>query len=276
MENEERYIRFFKLNQEGKEYILSISIYENALRLSCQENKAKSGSYYETDFTLDELIKMNRYFTIMSSIYEAQNELTKAIEKQKVGIEIGQNLLNIVFYLIIGTDNVLLKLPLVKRDNSYKRIKFPEEQEPFTGDIKLKYKGNYPEDENRIINLEKYNQDLLKSQNELIEDVQNLMNLTEELQKETSFLFEENSKLNTRLKKIQKENNDRNMEVNSLKEEEQILNDENIKLKNYNAELEKILLHKKYNAAIPAIHTEWLLVYSHSAMYPSVTAIMTI
>ena len=179
MQNEERYIRFFKLNQEGKEYILSISIYENALRLSCQENKAKSGSYYETDFTLDELIKINRYFTIMSSIYEAQNELTKAIEKQKVGIEIGQNLLNIVFYLIIGTDNVLLKLPLVKRDNSYKRIKFPEEQEPFTGDIKLKYKGNYPEDENRIINLEKYNQDLLKSQNELIEDVQNLMNLTE-------------------------------------------------------------------------------------------------
>ena len=247
MEKEERYIRFFKLNQEGKEYILSISIYENALRLSCQENKAKSGSYYETDFTLDELIEINRYFTIMSSIYEAQNELTKAIEKQKVGIEIGQNLLNIVFYLIIGTDNVLLKLPLVKRDNSYKRIKFPEEQEPFTGDIKLKYKGNYPEDENRIINLEKYNKDLLKSQNELIEDVQNLMNLTEELQKETSFLFEENSKLNTRLIKIQKENNDRNMEVNSLKEEEQILNDENIKLKNYNAELEKILLHKKEN-----------------------------
>ena len=35
------------------------------------------------------------------------------------------------------------------------------------------------------------------------------------------------------------------MEVQSLKEEEQILNDENIKLKNYNTDLEKLLSQKK-------------------------------
>ena len=247
MEYQEDYMKFFKLNQDGKEYILSISIFEDYIRLSCQENIGKSGNYYETDFSLNDLTDINRYFLIMSSIYEAQNELVKAVEKQKVGVEIGQNLLNILFYLIIGTDNVILKLPLAKRDKAYKRIKAPEEQEPFTGDIHLKNKGNYPEDENRIINIEKYNEDLKQSQTGLINDMQNLMDITEKLKKETSYLYEENAKLNTRLKKIQKDNYERNVEVNSLKEEEQMLNDENIKLKNYNSDLEQLLKQKKDN-----------------------------
>ena len=247
MEYQDNYAKFFKLNQDRKEYILSISIYEDYIRLSCQENIGKSGNYYETDFNLNDLTEINRYFLIMTSIYEAQNELIKAIEKQKVGLELGNNLLNVLFYLIIGTDNIILKLPLAKRDKAYNRINFPEEQEPFTGDIHLKNKGNYPEDENRIINIEKCNQDLKESQNGLIDDLQNLLDITEKLKKETSFLYEENAKLNTRLRKIQKENFERNLEVSNLKEEEQLLNDENIKLRNYNTDLEKQLNQKKEN-----------------------------
>ena len=247
MEYEEVNIRFFKLNQDGKEYILSISIYEDCIRLTCQENKGISGNYYETNYTLNELCEINRFFFIMNSLYEAQNELIKAIEKQKIGIELGQNSLNLIFYLIIGTDNILLKLPLAKRDKSYKRVRIPEDQEPFTGDVHLKNKGNYPEDERRIITLEKYNDQLKQSQSALIDGVQNLMDVTEKLKKETSILYEENSKLNTRLKAIQKENFERNLEVDNLKKEEQILNEESIKLKNYNNELEKLLAQKKEN-----------------------------
>ena len=247
MDYEEIDTKFFKLNQEGKEYILSISIYRDCVRLSCQENIGKSGNYYETDFTLNDLSEINRYFLIISSIHEAQNELIKAIEKQKVGVENKKNLINIVFYLIIGTDKISLKLPLAKRDKAYKRIQFPEEQEGFTGKFQLKNRGNYPEDEKRINNLEKYDQNLKESQYGLINDMQNLIDVTEKLIKETNYLYEENAKLNTRLKKIQKENYDRNLEVDSLKEEEQILNDENIKLKNYNTDLEILLKQKKDN-----------------------------
>ena len=247
MEYEEINIRFFKLNQDGKEYILSLSIYEDCIRLTCQENKGISGNYYETNYTLNELCEINRFFFIMNSLYEAQNELIKAIEKQKIGIELGQNSLNLIFYLIIGTDNILLKLPLAKRDKSYKRVRIPEDQEPFTGDVHLKNKGNYPEDERRIITLEKYNDQLKQSQSALIDGVQNLMDVTEKLKKETSILYEENSKLNTRLKAIQQENFERNLEVDNLKKEEQILNEESIKLKNYNNELEKLLAQKKEN-----------------------------
>ena len=247
MDYEEIDTKFFKLNQEGKEYILSISIYRDCVRLSCQENIGKAGNYYETDFTLNDLSEINRYFLIISSIHEAQNELIKAIEKQKVGVENKKNLINIVFYLIIGTDKISLKLPLAKRDKAYKRIQFPEEQEGFTGKFQLKNRGNYPEDEKRINNLEKYDQNLKESQYGLINDMQNLIDVTEKLIKETNYLYEENAKLNTRLKKIQKENYDRNLEVDSLKEEEQILNDENIKLKNYNTDLEILLKQKKDN-----------------------------
>ena len=247
MDYEEINTKFFKLNQEGKEYILSISIYEDYIRLTCQENIRKLGNYYETSYTLNELCEINRFFFIMNSLYEAQNELIKAIEKQKIGIEIGQNTLNLIFYLIIGTDNILLKLPLAKRDKSYQRVKIPEEQEPFTGDIRLKNKGNYPEDERRINTLEKYNEQLKQSQKALIDGVQNLMDVTEKLKKETSVLNEENAKLNARLKEIQKENFERNLEVDTLKQEEQMLNEESIKLRNYNTELEKLLAQKKEN-----------------------------
>ena len=247
MDYEETNPKFFKLNQEGKEYILSTSIYENYIKLTCQENIGRAGNYYETNYTLNELCEINRFFFIMNSLYEAQNELIKAIEKQKIGIEIGQNTLNLIFYLIIGTDNILLKLPLAQRDKSYQRVTIPEEQEPFTGDIQLKNKGNYPEDERRINTLEKYNDELKQSQTALIDGVQNLMDATEKLKKETSILYEENAKLNTRLKEIQKENFERNLEVNNLKQEEQMLNEESIKLKNYNTELEKLLIQKKEN-----------------------------
>ena len=247
MDYEEINPKFFKLNQEGKEYILSTSIYENYIKLTCQENIGRSGNYYETNYTLNELCEINRFFFIMNSLYEAQNELIKAIEKQKIGIEIGQNTLNLIFYLIIGTDNILLKLPLAQRDKSYQRVTIPEEQEPFTGDIQLKNKGNYPEDERRINTLEKYNDELKQSQTALIDGVQNLMDVTEKLKKETNILYEENAKLNTRLKEIQKENFERNLEVDTLKKEEQMLNEESIKLKNYNTELEKLLIQKKEN-----------------------------
>ena len=249
MEYEETDEKIFKLNQDGKEYILSICIFGDCVRVSCQENLGKDGNFYETDFSLEDLSGINRYFILMSSINEAQNELIKAIEKQQVGIEHNPNLIKIIFYITIGTDNINFKLPLTKKDAIFKKIKTPEEQVPFTGMIQLKNKGNYPQDEERIIELEKKNAQLIGSQRDLISDVKNLLDVTQKLINESNLLYEENAKLNARLQKIQKENFERNLEVEVLKDEEQSLNDENIKLKNYNADLERLLQQKRENLA---------------------------
>ena len=239
--------RIFKLRQEGKEYIISLSIIEEFVRISGQEYLGKESNFYETEFSLADLSSINRYFLIMNSIQEAQNELIKAIEKQKVGIEFNKDVLKIIFYIVIGTDKIIFKLPLARRDNIYKRIKKPEEQEPFSGTIQLKNRGNYPEDEQRISILEKNNEQLKISQYNLITDIQKLLELSEKLKKEINLLNEENAKLGVRLQQIQKENYERNIEVDVLKDEEQALNEENIKLRNYNEDLEKVLDQKKEN-----------------------------
>ena len=242
----ERDTRIFKLKQDGKEYILSLSIVEYFVRISGQENIEKEGNFFESDFSLEDLSKINRYFIIMHSIEEAQIELIKAIEKQKVGIETGNNILKIIFYMAIGTDNIIVKIPLTKKDFKFNIIKNPEEIEPFNGNL-VKNRGNYPEDEKRITFLEKNSENLKKSQYNIMTEIQKLLSITEKLKKETNLLFEENAKLNVRLQFIKKENFERNLEVEALKEEEHALYSENIKLQNYNKDLEKILAQKKEN-----------------------------
>ena len=90
----------------------------------------------------------------MHSIEEAKIELIKATEKQKVGIEAGNNVLTIIFYMAIGIDNIIVKIPFTKRDFKNNIIKNPTETEPFNGSL-VKNRGNYPEDEKRISFLEK-------------------------------------------------------------------------------------------------------------------------
>jgi hypothetical protein len=97
MDYEEEDIRIFKLKQDNKDYILSISIFRNCIRLSFQEYLMKDSNFYESDFSMEDLSSINRYFLIISSIKEAQNELIKAIEKQQVGIEHNLNLIKIIF-----------------------------------------------------------------------------------------------------------------------------------------------------------------------------------
>ena len=239
--------RTFKLRQDGREYILSIAIINDSVSISGQENIGKEGNFYETEFSIKDLCSINRYFLIMSSIQEARDELIKAIEKQKVGIENSINFLKIIFYMAIGTDKIIVKLPLAKTNNLYKRIKNPEEQEPFTGTIQLKNRGNYPQDEYRINVLEKKNENLKISQYNLITDIQKLLDISQQLKKEANFLYEEKAKLGARLQQIQKENYETNLEVEALKEEEQALIEENNQLVNYNEDLEKVFARKKEN-----------------------------
>ena len=122
----------FKLNQDGREFIISFTIIRDFIRISAQESIGKDANFYETDYSLKDLCEINRYFIIMSSIREAQNELVKFIEKQKVGVEYNVNLLKLLFYISIGTDNICIKIPLTKKENEERIIKAPEEQEPFS------------------------------------------------------------------------------------------------------------------------------------------------
>ena len=61
--------------------------------------------------------------------------------------------------------------------------------------------------------------------------MEKLLIINEQLKKESNLLSEENAKLNVRLQNIQKEAFETNLKIEALKEEEQALNEENIKPK---------------------------------------------
>ena len=191
-------------------------------------------------------IKSNISKSVNKKYEPHQNYTSLPAKTVKVGIETGNNILKIIFYMAIGTDNIIVKIPLTKKDFKFNIIKNPEEIEPFNGNL-VKNRGNYPEDEKRITFLEKNSENLKKSQYNIMTEIQKLLSITEKLKKETNLLFEENAKLNVRLQFIKKENFERNLEVEALKEEEHALYSENIKLQNYNKDLEKILAQKKEN-----------------------------
>ena len=68
MDYEEAGTRIFKLKQDGRDYILSISIFRNCVRLSFQEYLGKDSNFYESDFSMEDLSSINRFFLIISSI----------------------------------------------------------------------------------------------------------------------------------------------------------------------------------------------------------------
>ena len=232
MEPEEN-TKAYKLTQDDKDYIATLGIIQTFLHVTCQENIGINDKFYEANFSLEELTKISRFFKLTISIFEAQIELEKAIEKQQIGLEISGDLLNLIFYMTIGTDKIFLKLPLKKSDNIYKKFRNAEEQVILKGQLNLKNRGgNYPFDEQRINTIDSIKNDLVISQEGLICDIRRLLSVTDKLLKDTNFLSEENAKLQVRLKKIRLENEERSEEIKNLLSEEKLLKNDNNNLNN--------------------------------------------
>ena len=245
MEPEEN-TKAYKLTQDGKDYIVTLGIIQTFLHVTCQESIGINDKFYESNFSLEELIKISRFFKLTISIFEAQIELEKAIEKQQIGLEISNDLLLLIFYMTIGTDKIFLKLPLKKSDNIYKKFRNAEEQIILKGQLNLKNRGgNYPFDEQRINTIDSIKNDLVISQEGLICDIRRLLSVTDKLLKDTNFLSEENAKLQVRLNKIRKENQERCEEIKFLLNEEKMLIEDNKQLNNDNKILENKLNQKQ-------------------------------
>lgn len=245
METEEN-TKAYKLSQDGHDYIATLGIIQTFLHVTCQENIGINDNFYEATFSLDELVKISRFFLLTTSIFEAQVELEKAIEKQQVGLEATNDTFQLIFYMTIGTDKIFLKLPLKKSDNVYKKFRNAEEQVILKGQLNMQGRGgNYPFDEQRINIIDSIKNDLVISQEGLVCDIRRLLSLTDKLLKDTSFLSEENAKLQVRLNKIRKENNDRSNEIDELIAERKILTEENQQLLGETKDLENKLNSKK-------------------------------
>lgn len=242
--DEEENMQSYQLNQGENEYILTTGLVDGNIRLTCQENISLTGPYYANDFSLEQLCSIHKYFNLISTIQEAQYELNKAIERQRVGIRKENDLLNVIFYLHVGTDKINLTLPLKKQDNLYKVVE-NENQPQFVTKLNLLNRGTYPRDEQRIIKLEGDNYDIKKNQKSLNTDIENILELSKQLINRTYFLKEDNAKLRERLRQIKEEIASRKEEISDLKSEDMELRQENNKLNTDIQRLEKMLQEKE-------------------------------
>ena len=124
MEEAQEYnIQTYELNQGEKDYILTTGLVNDNIRITCRDHIELTGPFYLNEFSLSDLSSKNKYFLLSDSIESAQNEINKAIERQKCGVQQEGNILKVIIYLIIGTEQSNLNLSLLKHDGPFNQLR---------------------------------------------------------------------------------------------------------------------------------------------------------
>ena len=244
-DNQEYNIQKYELNQEGNDYILTTGLINDNIKITCRDQKELTRTYYTNQFSLSDLSSKNIYFKLCESIEAAQIEINKAIERQKCGVKEEGNIIIVFIYFTIGTDRTNLSLKLLKQEDELYQIK--QEQPNYIGKSNLENRLNYPQDEQRLKNLEETSIGFKNTQDELHQQLEQLIQQSMQLINETYFLQEDNAKLKERIKIIRTDNTLRKDDLIKLRNENRILKEENVKLNNDNSILEQKLKNKQEN-----------------------------
>ena len=114
----ERNITRYQLQQsDNKTYILTTSLINDKLKLSCQDSNSQT---YIGAFTILDLLNISKYFNTTTSVEQIQKYLNGIIEKQRV--EIYQDDINIKIILhLINNDSISIPLnkKIVNSNNYY-------------------------------------------------------------------------------------------------------------------------------------------------------------
>ena len=168
----------YNVEGEDSQYNFKISLVDNKINLQLTEiAENHHGRNYEGEFTLEELRLINRVFHLTNTIYEAQEEFKKAVERQKIALSENEAYVNIMFHMVLGTDNspFVIALP---RNESARIMKLEQD----TDMLKL-------ERDNLLDKLEiikRNTNEIMQYTDELEEDNDNLKNMAKKIQEEMS------------------------------------------------------------------------------------------
>ena len=116
----ERNITRYHLEQsDNKSYILTTSLINDKLKLTCQD---LSGQTFIGEFTLMDLLNLSKYFKTTRSVAQVQQYLNGIIEKQRVEIYQDEVCIKVILHLI---NNDRINIPLTKKiinTNNYYNI----------------------------------------------------------------------------------------------------------------------------------------------------------
>ena len=168
----------YNVEGEDTQYNFKISLIDNKINLQLTEiSENRHGRNYEGEFTLEELRQINRVFHLTNTIYDAQEEFKKAVERQKIALSENEAYVNIMFHMVLGTDNspFVIALP---RNESARIMKLEQDCDM------LKLERDNLFDKLEII--KRNTNEILQSTGELEEDNEKLKNLTLKIQEEMS------------------------------------------------------------------------------------------
>ena len=166
----------YTVEGEDTQYNFKISLVDNKINLQLTEiSETKLGKNYEGEFTLEELRQINRVFHLTNTIYEAQEEFKKAVEKQKIALSENEAYVNIMFHMVLGTDNSPFVIALPRNEGA------------------------------RIMKLEQDNDMLKLERDNLFNKLEILKRNTNEILQNTNELENENNKLIDMVEKVEEE-----------------------------------------------------------------------
>ena len=168
----------YNVEGEDTQYNFKISLVDDKINLQLTEiSENQHGKNYEGEFTLEELRQINRVFQLTNTIYDAQEEFKKAVERQKIALSENEAYVNIMFHMVLGTDNspFVIALP---RNESARIMKLEQDSDM------LKLERDNLFDKLEII--KRNTNEILQSTTELEEDNENLKNITKKVEEEMS------------------------------------------------------------------------------------------
>ena len=166
----------YNVEGEDTQYNFKISLVDNKINLQLTEiSENQHGKNYEGEFTLEELRQINRVFQLTNTIYDAQEEFKKAVERQKIALSENEAYVNIMFHMILGTDNSPFVIALPRNESA------------------------------RIMKLEQESDMLKLERDNLFDKLEIIRRNTNEILQSTSELEEDNAKLKLMTQKIQED-----------------------------------------------------------------------
>ena len=168
----------YTVEGEDTQYNFKISLVDNKINLQLTEiSKSGLGKNYEGEFTLEELRQINRVFHLTNTIYDAQEEFKKAVERQKIALSENDAYVNIMFHMVLGTDNSPFVIALPRNESA------------------------------RIIKLEQDNDMLKLERDNLFDKLEIIKRNTNEILQNTNELEKENNKIIDMVVKVEDEMN---------------------------------------------------------------------
>jgi hypothetical protein len=107
----------YQLRQGEKAYVLSTCIVENAIRLTCKDQKGKQ---YSRDFSVSDLKSIDPIFNVINSEKDAIDYIDKALGIHKVAVFEESGILKIVFYVTSKGLFNAIEIPLAESDQNLK------------------------------------------------------------------------------------------------------------------------------------------------------------